>query len=563
MGAFGGLIQTNKGRNLQAKAEAGALLKFTRMGIGDGQLGGQSIPTLNKLISEKKSLPITRLKPQLPAQAIVGAVLSNQDVTTGFYFREIGIFAQDPDEGEILYAYGNAGSGAEYIPPAGTEDIIEKTIDMIVTFGQAQNVSAVINSSLIFATPEDVAEALTESKKYTDQKIVAAETPSGPATGTVVNGNTVYTAALSPALSTLKAFQRVVIKVNVASTGAPTLNPNGLGAKSVLKASGSAASFKANGVYTLVYDGTAFILQGEGGEVGTATAPDVLQGKTFPGEDGLVTGTMPNYSRAVLGQDYSQAVSAKGDGGGNIVLEPKTGYYEQGKNTAGFGSVLALDPNYKSENIKAGTSIFGVSGKSTVVDTADAVLDPQYLLVGQSGYDDGVKKAGQMPNRSAENNHMPGLESTVWAGDRFFIRPPHGYFNGSTWVTAAVPGLTANNLRAGVNIAGLLGTLDPNMKMAQAGLGNSSYGSITNLPFKPILLLISGYYDNGYVTLSGTVGSYFDGSTVHHIISADAWPKEGSGTYLSMSEATFGSNFVNFALSQYSAQARGYKVFGV
>ncbi|WP_228468954.1 tail fiber protein [Paenibacillus sp. JNUCC32] len=161
MGAFGGLIQTNKGRNLQAKAETGTQLKFTRMGIGDGQLSGQSIPSMNRLISEKKSLPITRLKTQLPAQAIVGAVLSNQDVTTGFHFREMGIFAEDPDEGEILYAYGNSGSGAaEYIPAGGTADIIEKTIDMIVTFGQAQNVSAVINSSLVYVTHEELAEAL-------------------------------------------------------------------------------------------------------------------------------------------------------------------------------------------------------------------------------------------------------------------------------------------------------------------------------------------------------------------------------------------------------------------
>ncbi|MCI1778093.1 MAG: phage tail protein [Paenibacillus lautus] len=91
--------------------------------------------------------------------------------------------------------------------------------------------------------------------------------------------------------------------------------------------------------------------------------------------------------------------------------------------------------------------------------TADAVLDPNMLVVGYSGYDDGVKKAGQMPNRSAENHHMPGLASTVWAGDRFFIQPPHGYYNGSSWVTAAVPGLTAANLRAGVDVAGLIGTL--------------------------------------------------------------------------------------------------------
>ncbi|MFD3764078.1 phage tail protein, partial [Paenibacillus lactis] len=182
MGAFGGLIQTNKGRNLQAKAEAGAQLKFTRMGVGDGQLGGQSIPSLNKLIHETMSLPITRLKPQLPAQAIVGAVLSSQDVTTGFFFRELGIFAQDPDEGEILYAYGNSGSAAEYIPPVGSPDIIEKTIDMIVTFGQAQNVSAVINSSLIFATPDDVETALEEAKQYTDTAVAGVKVPDASLT---------------------------------------------------------------------------------------------------------------------------------------------------------------------------------------------------------------------------------------------------------------------------------------------------------------------------------------------------------------------------------------------
>jgi|GEM_PF-3282472 len=457
MGAFGGLIQTNKGRNLQAKAEAGAQLKFTRMGVGDGQLGGQSIPSLNKLIHETMSLPITRLKPQLPAQAIVGAVLSNQDVTTGFFFRELGIFAQDPDEGEILYAYGNSGSGAEYIPPAGTADIIEKTIDMIVTFGQAQNVSAVINSSLIFATPDDVAAGVTEAKAYTDQKVSVLETPSGEATGTVVNGNTAYTATLTPAPTSLKKFMRVVVKVNVASTGSPTFNFNGLGAKAALKANGSPASLKAGGVYTWVYDGTAFILQGEGGEVGTATAADVLAGKTFPGEDGLVTGTMPNLT------GIRTATGAAKWPDGALAVYPEKGYQKGG---AGDGEIKvttaqlqAAESALRSDNIKNGANIYGVPGKSTVVDTADAVLDPQYLLVGQSGYDDGVKKAGQMPNRSAENVHMPGLEATVWAGDRFFIKPPRGFFDGSSWVTAAVPGLTASNLRAGVNVAGLIGTL--------------------------------------------------------------------------------------------------------
>lgn len=231
MGAFGGLIQTNKGRNLQAKAEAGAQLKFTRMGVGDGQLGGQSIPSLNKLIHETMSLPITRLKPQLPAQAIVGAVLSNQDVTTGFFFRELGIFAQDPDEGEILYAYGNSGSGAEYIPPKGTADIIEKTIDMIVTFGQAQNVSAVINSSLIFATPEDVETALEEAKQYTDTAVAGVKVPDASLTqkgivqlSNATNGTRENVAATEKAVK--DAYDRGSAGVNAAAKAIPKAIPD-------------------------------------------------------------------------------------------------------------------------------------------------------------------------------------------------------------------------------------------------------------------------------------------------------------------------------------------------
>ncbi|WP_339219764.1 hypothetical protein [Paenibacillus sp. FSL W7-1332] len=261
-----------------------------------------------------------------------------------------------------------------------------------------------------------------------------------------------YEVNLKPAPASLSAGIRVTVKINVSSTGAPMLNVNGLGAKPVLKTSGSSASFKQDGVYTLVYDGQAFILQGEGGEVGTATAADVLAPKTIGTDNGIVTGTIPTQ-----GNQFKPGLWSNPDGDAYVdtYVDIDSGYYPPGSQV----TIQAYDPDLASSNIRSGVNIFGVPGKSTVVDTADAVLDPNMLVAGYSGYDDGVKKAGQMPNRSAENNHMPGLESTVWAGDRFFIRPPHGYFNGSTWVTAAVPGLTVNNLRAGVNVAGLLGTL--------------------------------------------------------------------------------------------------------
>ncbi|MDO0876766.1 tail fiber protein [Anoxybacillus gonensis] len=175
MSAFGGLIMTNRGRILQTKAQTGVQLTFTRIALGDGSLSGQSILELNQLINEKKSVSITKLKTQPDGKAVVGAVLSNQDITTGFYWREIGVFAQDPDIGEILYCYGNAGSAAEYIPAGGGSDIIEKNIDIITIVGNASNVSATINQSLVFETPEGAQEKVDAHANDTTKHITEAE----------------------------------------------------------------------------------------------------------------------------------------------------------------------------------------------------------------------------------------------------------------------------------------------------------------------------------------------------------------------------------------------------
>lgn len=151
MASFGGLILTNKGRALQAKAQSGVPLVYTRIAIGDGNLAGQQITNLTNLINLKKSLPITDISIQPGYDATIHSYLSNGDITTGFFFRELGLFATDPTEGEILYSYGNSGAGAEYIPSGGGPDIVEKFINAVAIVGNAANVSAIINESLIYA----------------------------------------------------------------------------------------------------------------------------------------------------------------------------------------------------------------------------------------------------------------------------------------------------------------------------------------------------------------------------------------------------------------------------
>ncbi|OPJ63675.1 phage tail protein [Clostridium chromiireducens] len=171
MSYFGGLVLTDLGKNLLTKAQAGKQLNYTKVSIGDGALGSSSISSLTALKNKIKDISITKLKVLPTGKAVIGFTISNQNITTGFYFREIGIFATDPDLGEILYCYGNAGTNAEFIPANGSTDVIEKSIDINLLVGNAANVSATIDQSLVYATPIDVNNALTQAKQYADAKI--------------------------------------------------------------------------------------------------------------------------------------------------------------------------------------------------------------------------------------------------------------------------------------------------------------------------------------------------------------------------------------------------------
>ncbi|GIO93199.1 tail fiber protein [Paenibacillus lactis] len=106
------------------------------------------------------------------------------------------------------------------------------------------------------------------------------------------------------------------------------------------------------------------------------------------------------------------------------------------------------------------TTIIQASGNATAAD----------LLVGKSASNASGAFNGGMPNRSAENHHMPGLEKTVWAGDRYFIKPPSGFYDGASWVTSPEPNLKPENIRTGVNVGGVVGTLQPSV----SGVANLS-----------------------------------------------------------------------------------------
>lgn len=165
--SFSKLSFTNAGRALQAKALAGTPLVFTKIALGSGSLNGRDPATFTSLLESKVSISISKTTRE-GQQVTLEANFSNQDNNTGFYWREVGLFANDPTLGEILYCYGNAGNVAEYIQPS-TSSSIEKVITLTAVVGNAQNVTAIINTAA-FATKKDIS-AMTMSLSEVNSKL--------------------------------------------------------------------------------------------------------------------------------------------------------------------------------------------------------------------------------------------------------------------------------------------------------------------------------------------------------------------------------------------------------
>lgn len=155
MADFNGTILTDKGRNLLAKALTSTALQFTKVSLGDGVWSEDTSPeNLTDLISKKIDLAINELDVTGDGTARLRFVLTNTGLTDGFFTREIGIYANDPDEGEILYAV-TYSENPDFIPSDGVVKV-ENVTDIYTVVSNAQNIKAVISDTVVIATKDDV-----------------------------------------------------------------------------------------------------------------------------------------------------------------------------------------------------------------------------------------------------------------------------------------------------------------------------------------------------------------------------------------------------------------------
>ncbi len=109
--------------------------------------------------------------------------------------------------------------------------------------------------------------------------------------------------------------------------------------------------------------------------VGDAVSADVLDGKIFSNKDEVgVTGTMMNNGAVTITPS-------------NEAQSIPEGYHN------GSGTV-PTDANLATGNIRSGATIFGVAGKTEVVDTTSGDALPEHLLKHKKAWVDGIERTG-------------------------------------------------------------------------------------------------------------------------------------------------------------------------
>ena len=157
MAKYPAVITTMAGTNATAEANASKqALIFTKIVIGAGDPPA-SIARATGLTDKRLELAITKSTKSGDGQFTVQASLSNANLGTGFYAREIGLMAKVGESGrEILFSYTNGGSYVDYIPDK-TTPMDSYTFTITTVIGNAEKVQAIVQDNG-YATIHDLEE---------------------------------------------------------------------------------------------------------------------------------------------------------------------------------------------------------------------------------------------------------------------------------------------------------------------------------------------------------------------------------------------------------------------
>lgn len=241
--------------------------------------------------------------------------------------------------------------------------------------------------------------------------------------------------------------------------------------------------------------------------VGDAAEEHVLEGRTFSktGSAGL-TGTMPNRGAA----SFTPGTAAQTILGG----------YHNGSGT------VAGDANLVTGNIRAGVSIFGVTGTAPISSGDAGAADVRTGKTFSNASNMGV--SGAMP----EGTNLTGNDGELT------IIIPNGYYGGKI-ATATDANLLSDNIRNGVEIFGVTGNAKvlsenvPTMTLYIGDSGNGNMGGRTGADAR-CEINTPDSYSNYHALISVASDDTLQNMPLNYEIPTDRPIVFGNGTVLAM-----------------------------
>lgn len=143
MAGWNNATMTDVGEALQAKVNAGLTkLTFTKIKVGSG-VSTTNAQVLTDVIASKWETANFTVKRDGKI-VTVDTFITNTGITEAFRMTEIGLFAQDPDKGEVLYCY-LTDSEPDRMPAEGGSTVVSQELSLGMTFSNSGNVTLTVN----------------------------------------------------------------------------------------------------------------------------------------------------------------------------------------------------------------------------------------------------------------------------------------------------------------------------------------------------------------------------------------------------------------------------------
>ena len=165
---FQSFVITNKGQALMAKLMLGSgTADFTKICLSSHVYTSDQLQDLTALADIKQTASISSKTVINTTSFQVEGAIDNTELSTGYDIQTVGIYATDPDEGEILYAVAIAVV-AGWMPPYNGVTVSGAVFKFVITVGNAANVTLTVDPAG-YATINDIQNLqgqITDLKGY-------------------------------------------------------------------------------------------------------------------------------------------------------------------------------------------------------------------------------------------------------------------------------------------------------------------------------------------------------------------------------------------------------------